>query len=133
MKSDGTNAVASRITDNGTNIQLTVADLEVVRIGGATNAFPAFRKFGADLQFVLADSSAFANIKAATAEFTLAVKVPTTKLLPVAFANLPTGEEGMMAWVNDSSTATWGATIAGGGANKVLAVFNGTVWTVAAK
>lgn len=56
------------------------------------------------------------------------------KLTPRAFAALPASpEEGMMAWVNDSSTATWGATIAGGGANKVLAVFNGTVWTVAGK
>lgn len=54
------------------------------------------------------------------------------KLTPRAFAALPaTPTEGMMAWVNDSNTATWGATIAGGGANKVLAVFNGTNWTVA--
>lgn len=53
------------------------------------------------------------------------------RLTPTAFASLPTGVEGAMAWVNNSSTATWGATIAGGGANKVLAVFNGTNWTVA--
>lgn len=56
------------------------------------------------------------------------------KLTPKAFAALPASPaEGMMAWVNDSNTATWGATIADGGANKVLAVFNGTVWTVAGK
>lgn len=30
----------------------------------------------------------------------------------------------------DSNTATWGATIAGGGANKVRARYNGTNWTV---
>lgn len=51
---------------------------------------------------------------------------------PVAFASLPTGVEGMLVPVTDSSTATWGATIAGGGANRVLAYFNGTNWTVAA-
>lgn len=52
-------------------------------------------------------------------------------LEPVAFASLPTGSEGDLASVTDSNTATWGATIAGGGANNVLAYFNGTNWTVA--
>lgn len=58
----------------------------------------------------------------------------TVRVTPMAFASLPaTPQEGMIAWVTDSSTATWGDTITGGGANKVLAVFNGTVWTVAGK
>lgn len=52
-------------------------------------------------------------------------------LQPVAFTGLPTGAEGDLACVTDSNTATWGATIAGGGANNVLAYFNGTNWTVA--
>ena len=52
-------------------------------------------------------------------------------LAPTAFASLPTGAEGDMACVTDSNTATWGATIAGSGANNVLAYFNGTNWTVA--
>lgn len=52
---------------------------------------------------------------------------------PVTFANLPTSpREGMMVPVTDSNTATWGATIAGGGSNHVLAYYNGTNWTVAA-
>lgn len=51
----------------------------------------------------------------------------------VAFASLPTAVEGMMVAVTDSSTATWGATITGGGANHVLAYYNGTNWTVAGK
>lgn len=59
---------------------------------------------------------------------------PTAKLTPIAFASLPASPaEGWMAWVNDSNTATWGATAAGGGANKVLVVYNGTNWTVAGK
>ena len=37
------------------------------------------------------------------------------------------------AVVTDSNTAVWGATIAGGGSNVVLAFYNGTNWTVAAK
>ena len=49
----------------------------------------------------------------------------------IAFGSLPTGVAGMVAYITDSSTATWGATIAGSGANKVLGWFNGTNWTVA--
>ena len=37
---------------------------------------------------------------------------------------------GQIASVTDSTTATWGATVAGGGANTVLAWWNGTNWTV---
>jgi hypothetical protein len=52
---------------------------------------------------------------------------------PVLFVDLPTNAvEGWQSPVTDSNTATWGATIAGGGANHVLAYFNGTAWTVAA-
>jgi hypothetical protein len=51
----------------------------------------------------------------------------------VAFAGLPTPVEGMLVAVTDSNTVTWGATIAGGGANHVLAYYNGTNWTVAGK
>jgi hypothetical protein len=55
-------------------------------------------------------------------------------LTPTLFAALPSpATEGMVAWVTDGSTATWGATLAGGGANKVLAVYDGTNWTVAGK
>jgi hypothetical protein len=50
------------------------------------------------------------------------------------FANLPpTPATGSYATVTNSNTATWGANIAGGGANVVLAFYNGTNWTVAGK
>lgn len=49
----------------------------------------------------------------------------------IAFGSLPaTPVAGMIAHVTDSDTATWGATISGGGANVVLAWYNGTNWTV---
>lgn len=49
----------------------------------------------------------------------------------VAFASLPASPvAGMTAYVTDSNTTTWGATIAGGSTNKVLAFYNGTNWTV---
>lgn len=50
------------------------------------------------------------------------------------FSNAPTSPmEGMLMAVTDSSTATWGATITGGGANHVLAYYNGSNWTVSGK
>jgi len=53
----------------------------------------------------------------------------------LVFANLPAASssfEGAIASITDSSTATWGATITGGGSNHVLAYCDGTNWTVAA-
>jgi hypothetical protein len=52
----------------------------------------------------------------------------------VTFANRPaTPVEGMMVAFTDSTTAVWGNTITGTGANHVLGYYNGTNWTVAAK
>jgi hypothetical protein len=51
----------------------------------------------------------------------------------VTFANLPTpAVEGTLAVVTDATLATWGSVIVGGGANRVLAYYNGTAWTIAA-
>jgi hypothetical protein len=55
-------------------------------------------------------------------------------LSPGTLATLPgSPTHGMIAAVTDSTTNTWGATITGGGANKVLAFYNGTNWTVMGK
>lgn len=51
----------------------------------------------------------------------------------VTFASVPTPVAGTMVVITDSSTNTWGATVAGGGANVVLAWYNGTNWTVIGK
>lgn len=51
-----------------------------------------------------------------------------------AFASLPALPlVGMTYVVTDSNTNTWGANIAGGGSNTVLAWYNGTNWTVIGK
>ena len=55
---------------------------------------------------------------------------------PVAFASAPACSstiEGSMQAISDSTTATWGSTITGGGANHVMGYCDGTSWTVAAK
>jgi hypothetical protein len=49
--------------------------------------------------------------------------------LPLCDANMV----GALQTVFDSNTATWGARVAGGGANRVLAYCDGTNWTVVAK
>lgn len=58
---------------------------------------------------------------------------PAIRVTPVAFASLPTPVEGMLIPVTDSNTAVWGATVAAGGANHILAYYNGSNWTVAGK
>jgi hypothetical protein len=58
----------------------------------------------------------------------------TVQHVGVPFASLPAAPvAGMTAYVTDSTTAVWGAVIAGLGGNKVLAFYNGTNWTVAGK
>lgn len=62
------------------------------------------------------------------------VTTESVGLTGVAFADLPAVPvAGMMAYVTDSDTVVWGATIVGGSTDKVLAWFNGTNWTVAGK
>ena len=41
--------------------------------------------------------------------------------------------EGALASITDGNSNTWGATVAGGGANHVMMYCDGTNWTVAGK
>lgn len=78
-----------------------------------------------------ADTVAATTVEATTVEAT-AVVAGSVRGTAVAFGSLPAVPvEGMLVAVTDSSTATWGATITGSGANHVLAYYNGTNWTVA--
>jgi len=45
-------------------------------------------------------------------------------------STLPTGIQGAMAYVTDSSVTTYGSTVAGGSNNVVKVFFNGTAWVV---
>lgn len=92
-----------------------------LQFGGITSSFPAIKRSSATLAVRLADDSADADLQ-----------LRATQHNGITFANVPgTPVAGMTVYITDSSTATWGATIAGGGANKVLAWYNGTNWTVA--
>ena len=81
---------------------------------------------------VTTDGTLKVRVTAQNADGSLAAK--SVRGTAVAFASLPSSPvEGMLVAVTDSTTATWGATITGSGANHVLAYYNGTNWTVAGK
>ncbi len=67
-----------------------------------------------------------------TRDWYLAFNAMARTIIPNAvFSQLPTvPATGMLRVVTDSNTTTWGATIAGGGTDAVLAWYNGTNWTV---
>jgi hypothetical protein len=49
----------------------------------------------------------------------------------LTYATLPSAPyAGQICYITNSNTATWGATAAAGGSNKVLVWYNGTNWTV---
>lgn len=56
----------------------------------------------------------------------------TVQTTPSTFAQLPNavGNAGARAYVTDSTVSTFGATVAGGGANQVPVWSNGTNWLV---
>lgn len=61
-----------------------------------------------------------------------AVVCSSVQTTPVTYAQLPTAvsNAGARAFITDGSTATFAATVVGGGANKVPVYSDGTVWKV---
>jgi hypothetical protein len=61
-----------------------------------------------------------------------AVTCTSVQTTPVTYAQLPSAVSngGARAFITDGSTATFAATVAGGGANKVPVYSDGTVWKV---
>jgi hypothetical protein len=58
----------------------------------------------------------------------------STKIANITFSQLPSAHDiGDLFLVTDSSVTTWGSTVASGGSNKVLVMWNGTNWTVIGK
>lgn len=105
---------------------------------GAAGTISAASSPGTHIWSVTADGAITETDVMALDAVQLALTVPVAakavRGVAVAFASLPSpAVEGMMVAVNDSNTAVWGATIAAGGANHVLAYYNGTNWTVAGK
>ncbi len=104
--------------------QLTAVDAVV-----AGDQVPVYSSSQGDARkFSLATLVAY--LKSAFSTFTVSSYV---KVTPVLYADLPaaaTAGAGARAFVTDSSTATFAATIAGGGANAVPCYSTGSVWKV---
>jgi len=109
-----------------TEIAGSIGDANVVN-WGTTGGDPFFQIQGTAGKLLF--SSDVSLSRGAANRLTLATG-DVYNLAPTAFGSLPTGAEGDMACITDSSTATWGATITGGGANNVIGFFNGANWTV---
>jgi hypothetical protein len=86
---------------NGVSVSLT--------FGGETSAVPRLSVAGTSLVFRRGDGT-----------------VGTFSDLPAAAS----ANEGAVVAISDGSTATWGATVTGGGSNHVMVRSNGTNWTV---
>jgi len=78
--------------------------------------------------YVAGDSFPAETHEAALDRLTMICQQLQNQMTAVAFSTLPAAinSKGQLAVVSDSTTAVWGATITGGGANVVLAFCNGT-------
>jgi hypothetical protein len=107
-------------TANVARLRLTDTCLIFGAAAAATSAFPMLQRNAAVLECKLGDNSLFTGLSLA---YLLANGT--------TFANKPaTPVAGMVAYITDSTVATWGTTVVGGGSSKVLAWYNGTNWTV---
>jgi hypothetical protein len=119
-------------TATGHNVPVKV-DADGLLAGGG-NPFNQDLDTSDSPTFVTVTANLAGNVAGATVAATTSVATPTVKITGVVFASLPgTPVAGEVAYVTDSDTVVWGATIAGGSTNKVLAFYNGTNWTVAGK
>lgn len=105
---------------------LVSADLPTQTAQAVAQTSVEMRKLVADINM---------NIVGITDTQTLTNKTLTAPAVTgVTYANLPSSPvAGQFVYVTNSNTATWGANITSSGANKVLAFYNGTNWTVAGK
>ena len=110
-------------------IDITVGGGSYLRVDGATGTI---LRSGTALQFAGSGvGSVDVSLSRPAANRLQLATGDVMNLAPTAFASLPTGAEGDLAFVTDSNTATPGATVAAGGANNILAFFNGTNWICA--
>lgn len=95
----------------------------LLKFGGTTSSFPALKQSSATLQVRLADDSANAGLSCSY------VKTDSTTVSGLPSA--ATAGAGARAFVTDASATTFLSTVAGGGANKVPVVSDGTNWIIA--
>jgi hypothetical protein len=126
--------VSSAFTDGSTWTGARLADIGLgtiyldAMINGSYSTTSIQVKAGSSGTIVAADGGPVI-IEGATVTI-----LPSIRCTEVAFASLPGSPAiGELANVSDSNTATWGANVADGGANHILARWNGTNWTCVGK
>jgi len=116
--------IRSDANGNLTLLNNAANDFGLLKFGGTTSAFPAFKRSTTLLQTRLADDSAYAPFEANTLRTATAYTVGT---LPAA------GTAGLRAYVTDANatfTAGIGAVVAAGGANVVPVFDDGVNWRI---
>lgn len=107
----------------------TINQLTAVDSLTAGDQFPVYAASQGDAR----KSSLTTLVSFLSGAFTSLTASSYVKVTPTTFANLPaaaTAGVGARAFVTDSNTATFNATIAGGGANAVPCFSDGTDWKV---
>lgn len=100
----------------------TAAALNRVQFGGTTSSFPALKRSSTSIAVRLADDSDDAPLTTLTVK----TKALTVGTLPAA----ATAGAGARAFVTDANATTFLSTVAGGGANAVPVVSDGTNWLI---
>ena len=134
---DGTTGdltIAGGFATGGNATSGTAGDINIARVGANANGIITLGNGNSQVSIVGEPDSA--SNAACDANGWRMGNVYFTKRNVNNFSDLPAASatyKGALAWVQDSTTVVWGATITGGGSNMVLAFCDGTNWTVAAK
>lgn len=129
--------------DGSSSARLIANDIQINNGGSFTSATFGSIRFSADgvFRFLKDDGATGGRVSLATGDIfafqavgggdTATIKAKTHQATAGAFSTCNASPvEGMLCAITDSSTATWGATITGGGANHVIGYYNGTNWKV---
>lgn len=99
-----------------------------INFGGHTSSFPALKRSSATLAVRLADDSVDAALTASSVTASTFLKSTATTVAGLTAA--ATAGAGARSFVTDATATTFLSTVAGGGANKVPVVSDGTNWLI---
>ena len=124
----GLTQITSSTDGNATIFNNAGTDFNLLQFGGLTSAFPALKRSAATIAVRLADDSADAGISSGNVVSSGYVKTQSTTVAALAAA--ATAGAGARSFVTDATATTFLSVVAGGGANKVPVVSDGTNWLI---
>lgn len=134
-----TGPVATSPTDAGSGLTVVGTStasgdiLDVNKAAASEFYVTAFGNAWVRGQFSAANSAFVVNPSGVVSATPAVTHTPSTYANLTALITCASGTEGTTAAVTDSTTNTWGATVAGGGTLHVFAYCDGTSWTVIGK